>query len=857
MGELTKLLVVGNGMTSYRFLDLFVSSRGSEQFQITVVGEEPRPAYDRVHLTDYFAKSSADELLMAPSAWYRKNGIKLITGARGTAIHGAEKTVTLDSGAGLGYDILVLATGSSAFVPPIAGVDLDKVFVYRTIEDLDAIRACADTAADAVVIGGGLLGLEAARAISDMGVRASVVEYNNRLMGRQLDGTGAAMLAKEVEKMGVRVLLERSVQGILPAADNRLRLDMTPEPLDTDMVVISAGIRPRDELADAAGIAVGARGGIVVDDHLRTSNPDVYAIGECALHDGVIYGLVAPCYQMAEAAVATILGQDKRFTGADMSTTLKLMGVDVATVGESVLAPDTDPESFTQVTILDEIQGEYKKLIINKPENTLRGAILVGNTSDYSRLVSAYRNQEILPEQPVSLIVQGGAGGPAAEDLADRALVCTCNNVTKGQICAAIQEGCDQLESVCQATDAGSGCGGCKPQIKQILALELEKMGMQVKPHICTCFPFSRSELVDIVKVRSLESYDDVLAAAGTGNGCEICQPAVASILASIHGSTAAQAPQIQDTNDRYLANIQRGGTYSIVPRVPGGEITPQKLIRLGEIAIKYDLYTKITGGQRVDLFGASVDQLPDIWSELIAAGFESGHAYAKGLRTVKSCVGSTWCRFGLLDSTRFAIDLENRYKGIRAPHKLKSAVSGCIRECAEARCKDFGIIATEDGWNLYAGGNGGANPRHAELLAGGLDDATCIQYIDRFLMYYILTADPLTRTAAWLEQLDGGIDGLRSVIIDDSLGIVDKLDSDMETLVQSYQCEWTQVVNDPVQRSRFQSFANSARADSGIRFVPERDQKRPASGGGFVELQRIGKVPDDLNAVTNIGGAS
>lgn len=323
----------------------------------------------------------------------------------------------------------------------------------------------------------------------------------------------------------------------------------------------------------------------------------------------------------------------------------------------------------------------------------------------------------------------------------------------------------------------------------------------------------------------------------------------IANILASAHGDTAIRQPFIQDSNDRFLANIQRGGTYSVVPRIPGGEITPDKLMVIARVARKYNLYTKITGGQRLDLFGARLEQLPLIWEELIAAGFESGHAYAKGMRTVKSCVGSTWCRYGVLDSTSFAIAIEERYKGIRSPHKLKSAVSGCIRECAEARSKDFGIIATEKGWNLYVGGNGGACPRHAELLASGLDEATCIAYIDRFLMYYIRTAEPLTRTAAWIESLDEGVDGLRKIVVEDSLGLAAELEEQMASIIGQYRCEWREAVEDPQKRSLFRSFVNDDDADPDVHFAAWRGQVRPASGGGFVALQQMEAAPSGMEA--------
>lgn len=837
-----KLVVIGNGMVGYKLCELLVESRGGDAFDITVFGEEPRPAYDRVHLTEYFTGKPADDLLMAPAKWYRDQRIRLHTGDRVVRIDRTARVVESAKGKRVAYDRLVFATGSRAFVPPLPGVDLPNVFVYRTIEDLDAILACAKRSDSAAVLGGGLLGLEAARALHDKGLLTHVVEAGTSLMGRQLDATGGAFLRKEIERLGVRVHTGKGTKEIKTAGRGVELCFEQGEPLRADMLVISAGIRPQDGLAKDCGVTVHPRGGIVVDNMMRTSDPDVYAVGECALHDGKIYGLVAPCYMMAETAARSLLGEKREFTGSDLSTRLKLMGVEVATVGESVLPPGYDAESVTSIVVQDDITGVYKKMIIHRETRTLVGAILVGSSEDYGGLVQAFRGKTTLPERPISLVMQGAALPAVAAG--GNALLCTCNNVTTSAVCAAVRDGATELKAVCAATKAGTGCGGCKPMVAQTIQKELQRMGVDVKKEICEHFPFSRKELFEIVAIRHLATFDEVLDAAGHGAGCELCKPLVASILASIKGETAAIQPSIQDTNDRFLANIQRGGTYSVVPRIPGGELTPDKLIVLGEVARDYGLYCKITGGQRIDLFGAAVHQLPEIWERLIDAGFESGHAYAKGMRTVKSCVGSAWCRFGVLDSTAMAIRVEERYKGLRAPHKLKSAVSGCIRECAEARSKDFGIIATEDGWNLYVCGNGGARPRHADLLASGLDDDTLIRYIDRFLMYYIHTADPLMRTSTWLEQLDGGLEQLKKVVVEDALGIGAQLEADLAASIANYACEWTQVVKDPEKRKRFRAFLNTDDSDPSIRFIEERGQIRPASGGGAIELARIGVEP-------------
>jgi nitrite reductase (NADH) large subunit len=613
------------------------------------------------------------------------------------------------------------------------------------------------------------------------------------------------------------------------------------------MVVVSAGIKPRDDLARACGLMVGQRGGVVVDDHLRTSDPDIFAIGEVALYGGMIYGLVAPGYEMAEVAAANIAARSdhaavakphtaRAFKGADMSTKLKLMGVDVASFGDCF----ADEKKSRAIVYHDPFKGSYKKLVFNPEGTQLLGGILVGDASEYGTLSMLAKSEKPLTMAPGELLIGKPSGSQVA--VPDEAQICSCNNVSKAQICNAITaKNLGTVDEVKNCTRAGTGCGGCLPLVTDIFKAQIKAAGGKVNTSLCEHFPLTRQDLFEIVKIKKLKTFAEVIQAHGRGHGCEICKPAVASILASLWNEDVVKQTTIQDTNDRFLANIQRGGTYSVVPRVPGGEITPDKLIVLGEVAKKYNLYAKITGAQRVDLFGAPVHQLPDIWAELVDAGFESGHAYAKALRTVKSCVGSTWCRYGVQDSVSFAIRVESRYKGFRAPHKLKSAVSGCIRECAEAQSKDFGIIATEKGWNLYVCGNGGAKPRHAELLAADIDDETCIQYIDRFLMYYTQTADRLTRTAVWLDKMDGGIEHLKDVIIHDKLGICAELERMMQHQVDTYECEWKAVVNDPKKRKLFQQFANTDETEPTIEFVKEREQKRPVAwNGSFVPAEAL-----------------
>ncbi|WNJ17839.1 nitrite reductase large subunit NirB [Pontibacter sp. G13] len=831
-----RVVVVGNGMVGYKFCEKFVAQKGTDRFQLVVFGEEPRPAYDRVHLSAYFEGKSAEDLTMAPAGWYQEQGIELLCGERIVDIDRSAKEVVSDQGRRLKYDKLVLATGSVPFVPPIPGVEKEGVLVYRTIEDLEAIKAYGEKVRSqgngkAAVLGGGLLGLEAAKAVRDLGLETHVVEFAPRLMPRQLDDAGAGLLKRMIESMQIGIHTNKATTEITGNGKMEGMTFKDGDSLDVEMLVISAGIRPRDELARHTALEVGPRGGITVNERMQTSDPEIYAIGESALYQGMIYGLVAPGYEMAEVAVSDILGGSTTMSDAvDMSTKLKLIGVDVASFGD----PMPNNSQIRTIAYEDALNQTYKRINVSEDGKQLLGGILVGDADDYNFLLQMVQNAMPLPPEPADLILGPRGGGEAAAgsvmDFPDEAVICSCEQVTKLGICEAITSGtAENLKGVSACTGATTGCGGCKPMVADLVKATLESMGQVVKEEICEHFPYNRRELYDLIKIQGIKTYDEALDAFGSGDGCEVCKPVLASVFAGIYNETAVVQETIQDTNDRYLANIQRNGTYSVVPRVPGGEITPEKLMVIGQVAQKYDLYTKITGGQRIDLFGARVDQLPDIWEELIEAGFESGHAYGKALRTVKSCVGSTWCRYGMDESVSFAIELEERYKGIRSPHKLKGGVSGCIRECAEARCKDFGVIATEKGWNLYVCGNGGANPKHAKLLAEDLDRETCTRYLDRFLIYYLRTAAPLMRTAAWLEKLDGGFEYLKQVVVEDSLGLGETMETEMRQMVNTYKCEWREVVENPELRKRFRHFVNSEDADDNLEYVPMREQKMPA----------------------------
>ena len=827
----TQVIVIGNGMVGYKFCEKLIAK--SDLFDITIFGEEPKRAYDRVHLSEYFNGKTSEDLALSTANWYQEKGIVLQLNNAVVKIDPALKRVYDSHGAVFVYDFLVFATGSAAYVPTIPGIEKKGVFVYRTLQDLDLISAYAKNTKIGTVIGGGLLGLEAAKALLDLGItQTNIVEFAPRLMPRQIDSNGSEVLRNKLMTLGLKIHLNQNTTAIegnekiesLRFSDN--------SSLPTDLLVISAGIKPRDELARSCGLHIGLRGGIIVDEQMKTNDPFIFAIGECALYDQMIYGLIAPGYEMAEVLAANLCGQRKVFSGFDMSTKLKLIGVDVASFGDHLIS---EPECRT-IIFEDRHKGTYKRINISNDGTTLLGGILIGDASSYNMLHQTYLNKLSLSEYPEDLVfgIRNKAENTEASgivSLPDHALICSCEGVTKGDICTAVvNHNCETVDGVKKCTKAGTGCGGCIPMVKDLMLHTMKTQGKYIRNTICEHFSYSRQELFDLIHIHQLKTYNEVLGALGKSDGCEICKPLVSSLLASIWNEMILKKGNdtAQDSNDRFLANIQKGGSYSVVPRVPGGEITPEKLIVIGEVAKKYSLYTKITGGQRIDLFGAHLNDLPKIWEELIAAGFESGHAYGKGLRTVKSCVGSTWCRFGLHDSVSFAIRIEERYRGIRAPHKYKSAVSGCIRECAEAQSKDFGIIATEKGWNLYVCGNGGSKPQHAQLLAADVDSETCIKYIDRFLMFYIRTADPLTRTATWLNKMEGGMEYLRNVVINDSLGMADKWEAEVERLVSSYRCEWKEAVENPAIRKRFSHFVNAPdEKDPSIEFVAMRGQKR------------------------------
>lgn len=914
-GARRTIFVVGLGMVGIAFIEKMLALDPDKRYRLVTCGEESHLAYNRVALTDYFQHRSVEKLYLNQVEWYAQQDPEHFlfhTGEQVTSLDTVAHSVTTSKGRNISYDYCVLATGSESTLPtyvsPVKAERARGIFVYRNISDLDTILSYSEQervkGGRAVVVGGGLIGLEAAKAVFDLETISEVVIINRQLfpLSRQLDDEGGEIVLRRIESMGVRVLTGTSVKDVITSDGVLTGLSLSDDQyLKAEMVIHAIGITPRDDLARQAGLKCAEKGGIVINDLLQTSAQDVYAIGECASWKGNTYGLIAPGVEMADilsfnfTQVETDLGgfKPRVMNMPDLSTKLKLMGVNVASFGDyfadkrsarGVLISEVEPLTRDKAEkVINAKEGEvaintvttgmkrgsrqaaldgpiecltyrdpfsyvYKKYIFTADGKYLLGGMMVGDTSDYVKLVSLVKKKKALEEQPSKFIIGSGSKGPDdGADLDDDTQICSCHNVTKGAIVESVKVGVTTFSDLKAKTKIGAGCGGCVPFATNIFKAEMKKAGHALSNHLCPHFAMARQELFSVVKIRKLKTFPEIMEAVGVKQdslGCEICKPAIGSILSSLYNELV-MAPihhANQDTNDKYLANIQRNGTFSVVPRIAGGEITPDKLIVLGQVANKYKLYSKITGAQRIDLFGAHKQDLPDIWEELVAAGFESGHAYGKALRTVKSCVGTTWCRYGIGDSVGMAIHLEERYKGIRSPHKFKGGVSGCVRECAEAQSKDFGLIATDKGWNIFVGGNGGSNPRHATLFATDVPPSMVVHILDRFIMYYIHTADKLMRTARWIEQFDGGTERLKKILLDDELGICADLEREMGELIGSYADEWKAVVNDPVKRRQFRQFVNTDERRSQTEVITERGQERPADWPKRVPPAKFGE---------------
>jgi nitrite reductase (NADH) large subunit len=806
MNEKQKLVVIGNGMAGARFVEDLLARGGGAQFEIVMFGDEPYGNYNRILLSGVLAGAhQAQDIFINPLAWYEENQIRLHAGVRVERIDRAAKQVIGASGVVESYDKLVIATGSSAFIPPVEGLRSDEhdgykagVFVFRTLDDCDGIAKYAEKTKRAVVIGGGLLGLEAARGLLNRGLETHVVHLMGHLMEVQLDGQAGRMLKRSMEAMGVAVHLEKQTTAILGNGHVTGLRFKDGSTLDCDLVVISAGIRPNAQLAKDAGLKV--ERGIVVDDRMATDDPDVFAVGECAEHRGMTYGLVAPLWEQTAVLADHLTGRrpDAAYTGSKLSTKLKVMGVELAVMGAKEAEGDDD-----EVVLYSEpSRGVYKKLIVR--EGRLLGAMLLGDTSMAAPLLQAFDRAAPLPDDRGEMLFPSSSGAkpPSVIDLPHEAQICNCNGVSKGAIVNAVKGGCASLKKLCDSTRAGTGCGACKPQVEELLRFAA---GDQVADDPSAHYyvpgvPFAKPELIAAIKAKGLKSVSAVFAELADGYEDPGSKVGLASLLKTIWGAEYVDERDARFINDRVHANIQKDRTFSVVPRIYGGVTSPAELRRIADVAEKYNVpMVKITGGQRIDLLGVKKEDLPGVWRDL---GMPSGHAYTKAFRTCKTCVGSEFCRFGVGDSTTLGIQIEKRFQGIEFPHKLKMATTGCPRNCSEATTKDIGAVAIEGGkWEIVVGGAAGSKVRKADLLITVDTHEEALKYIGRFMQYYRENAKYLERTYDFVERF--GIEKIRQALVEDSEGIAARLDAEIQAAVDAYVDPWREAI-EPKHESQF-----------------------------------------------------
>ena len=740
------ILIAGGGIAGQALAEAL--RKRDESIPLVMVCEEPRLPYDRVALSQLLTgESDAGELQLRPEEWYLDHGVETRIGARVERIDTHAKTCVLSTGERLPYRALALATGSDPLLPPLPGIGLKGVHAYRSPEDCEAIRVAAAGAERVAVIGGGLLGLEAAKGIAAQGCRVTVVHLMDRLMERQLDAGAAALLAPAMEELGVEVLLGRETEEILGTGRADGLRFKGGEEIACDLVVISIGIKARTELAKTSGIECGR--GVLVDDAMRTSAPDVVALGECAEHRGVVYGIVAPIYEQATAAAETLLGRGTTYSGSVMSAKLKVMGVDLVSIGAA--------EGEGSAVVADEGAGVYRKLVT--ANGRVAGAVLMGDTRGHELLLERVK-LDAEAADPLALLAE--AGKASAADLPDGAQVCNCNGVCKGAIVEAIRDrGLGSTQEVVATTRAGAGCGSCKPLVTELLQIELGG-AVEEATYLCPCRKQTREDLAARIREHGWGSVSEVSAACGTGRDCGACKPGLAYLVSEVNGNRHREERHARFINDRVHANIQKDGTFSVVPRIRGGVTTPDELRRIADVAERFDVpMVKITGGQRIDLLGVKKEQLPAIWEAL---DMPSGHAYAKAVRTVKTCVGSDFCRFGLGDAIAAGIELEREMEGLYTPHKVKSAVSGCPRNCAESYVKDIGVVAVEGGWEVYVGGAAGGTVRKGDLLAKVETKAEALRLSITFLQYYRENAEYLERTYGFVERV--GIEAIKEAVL-------------------------------------------------------------------------------------------
>ena len=747
-----KLVVVGNGMAGIACVEQIL--KYTPQFEITVFGDETHVNYNRIMLSSVLAgERTTDDIVLNPLEWYQQHDIRLRLGVRVVDVDAVHKTVTGDDGSITSYDMLLIATGSSAWLPPIEGLDKDGVLAFRTLDDTRELIRRAGPHTKAVVIGGGLLGLEAARGLQVQGCDVTVVHLMDTLMERQLDAVGGRYLTTKMEALGITVLLERSTRAILGNGAATGVEFSDGSRIEANVVVVAAGIRPNVDLGRRAGLQVNR--GIVVNDYMETSNPDIFAVGECVEHNGICYGLVAPLFEQGKVVAATLTGnRGPVYTGTVQAAKLKIMGVDVFSAGDWKETPEAEPVRYE-----DPALGIYKKVVVR--DGRLAGVILVGDTGDSHRYMDLLRSGVHLNGQRRHLLFPPPADdkGLDAAEMADSAIVCGCVGVSKGAIIHAIHNrGVNTLSQLKQCTRASTGCGSCTSLCQDLLRAVAPEFEEEVKKVMCACVPFAEDKLRDILRSQRLKSVQEVLEIYGNGVGCEVCKPALSYMLDMLWCGDHDEDRSARFINDRVHANIQKDGTFSVVPRIRGGVTNPDELRRIADVAEKYKVpMVKITGSQRIDLLGIKKEDLPNVWADL---GMPSGQAYTKGVRMVKTCVGTDFCRFGTQDSTSAGIELERRFEQLYTPHKVKMGAVGCPRNCAEATVKDIGLVGQEGGWQVVVGGAAGKSVRKADLLATVETTEEALEAAELFFQYYRENANYLERTYDFVARL--GIEKVR-----------------------------------------------------------------------------------------------
>ncbi|AIQ18219.1 nitrite reductase [Paenibacillus sp. FSL H7-0357] len=798
-----KLILVGNGMAGVRAIEHLLKL-APEAYEITIFGSEPHPNYNRIMLSSVLAGgASMDEIIINDLEWYRSFNITLYTGHTVTSIDTVERKVYTDKGIEARYDELILATGSNPFMLPLPGAEKEGVIAFRDIKDTRIMQETSQKYKKALVIGGGLLGLEAARGLLHLGMEVSVVHIHDYIMERQLDEAASVMLRKELEEQGMKFLLKKQSEAILGKKRVKGLLFTDGEVAETDLIVMAVGIKPNIELARKSSIKINR--GIIVNDYLETNIPGIYAVGECAEHRGIAYGLVAPLYEQGAVLAKRLAGvPTEGYTGSITSTKLKVSGVDVFSAGQFTEQPGSRALRYQ-----DEIDGVYKKLVIQ--DDKLIGAVLFGDTNDGAQLFSMIKKSENIKgkEKELLLGISGDAlaspKGNRLEGMADDEIICGCNGVSKGAIAEAIQSGgCTSVGQIKACTKASASCGGCKPLVEGLLQLYAGDHVVTVKEGICGCTTLGRDEIVAEIKRMELKTVKEVINVLDWSNeeGCAKCRPSLNYYLGMLWPEEYVDEKESRYTNERYHANIQKDGTYSVVPRIYGGVTSPAELIKIAEVAAKFKVpLVKFTGGQRLDLLGVKKEDLPKMWEELDMA---SGHAYGKTLRTVKTCVGSTYCRFGTQDALGMGIRLEKAFERLNTPGKVKLAVSGCPRNCAEATIKDFGVVAIDGGWELHIGGNGGVHVRATDLLCVVKTDDEVLEWASAFLQYYRENAGWNERTAQWVERV--GLDSIKQALElkEERLALQERIQKTLSLTTDP----WKQIVNEPELRKNFEELS-------------------------------------------------